>query len=164
MPVISEAFEIDGLEARGIKLPRGVDSVDTDSHIRVSPYEVLAKLRPAFGGVQTGGNSSAIVDGAGAVLVASSAYAKANGSYIGEIVELSVDVEKRVKLHKVTVVIDCGTAVNPRNIRSQLEGGVDEHVRKQGQNEHPSVNIVNPTRRESYGMIQRIDAWMVRPG
>ena len=40
---------------------------------------MLAKLRPAFGGVQTGGNSSAIVDGAGAVLVASSAYAKANG-------------------------------------------------------------------------------------
>jgi acetyl-CoA C-acetyltransferase len=40
---------------------------------------VLAKLKPAFGGVQTGGNSSAIVDGAGAVLVASSAYAKANG-------------------------------------------------------------------------------------
>ncbi len=75
----SETFEIDTLDKRGIKLPRGVESVDTDSHIRPSPYEVLAKLRPAFGGVQTGGNSSAIVDGAGAVLVASSAYAKANG-------------------------------------------------------------------------------------
>ncbi len=79
VPVISEFFEIEGLETRGIKLPRGVESVDTDSHIRPSPYEILAKLRPAFGGVQTGGNSSAIVDGAGAVLVASSAYAKANG-------------------------------------------------------------------------------------
>jgi acetyl-CoA C-acetyltransferase len=32
---------------------------------------VLAKIRPAFGGVQTGGNSSAIVDGAAAALVAS---------------------------------------------------------------------------------------------
>jgi isoquinoline 1-oxidoreductase beta subunit len=52
------------------------------------------------------------------------AYAKANGSHVGEIVELSVDAGKRVKLHKVTVVIDCGTAVNPRNIRAQLEGGV----------------------------------------
>jgi acetyl-CoA C-acetyltransferase len=79
VPVTSETFEIDGLDKRGIKLPRGIESVDTDSHIRPSPYEVLAKLRPAFGGVQTGGNSSAIVDGAGAVLVASSAYAKANG-------------------------------------------------------------------------------------
>ena len=77
--VTSESFEIETLGKRGIKLPRGVETVDKDSHIRPSPYDVLAKLRPAFGGVQTGGNSSAIVDGAGAVLVASSAYAKANG-------------------------------------------------------------------------------------
>ena len=77
--VTSETFEADTVDKRGIRLPRGVESVDTDSHIRPSSYEVLAKLRPAFGGVQTGGNSSAIVDGAGAVLVASSAYAKANG-------------------------------------------------------------------------------------
>ena len=76
--VTSERFEIDRLDPRGIKLPRGVESVDTDSHIRPSPYDVLAKLKPAFGGVQTGGNSSAIVDGAGAVTVASAAYAKAN--------------------------------------------------------------------------------------
>lgn len=79
VPVISESFEIDTLEPRGIKLPRGVPSVDADTHIRSSTFEVLSKLRPAFGGVQTGGNSSAIDDGAGAVLVASSAYAKANG-------------------------------------------------------------------------------------
>jgi acetyl-CoA C-acetyltransferase len=79
VPVISERFEIEGLESRGIRLPRGVESVDTDSHIRSSPYEVLAKLRPAFGGVQTGGNSSAIVDGAGAVIVASASYARDNG-------------------------------------------------------------------------------------
>jgi acetyl-CoA C-acetyltransferase len=79
VPVVTERFEIEGLDPRGIKLPRGIDGVDTDSHIRPSPYEVLAKLKPAFGGVQTGGNSSAIVDGAGAVTVASAAYAKANG-------------------------------------------------------------------------------------
>ena len=79
VPVVSEAFAAEGIDKRSIRLPRGVESVDTDSHIRPSPYEVLAKLKPAFGGVQTGGNSSAIVDGAGAVLVASSAYAKANG-------------------------------------------------------------------------------------
>ena len=76
--VTSERFEIDGLDPRGIKLPRGVDAVDTDSHIRPSPYDVLAKLKPAFGGVQTGGNSSAIVDGAAAVTIASAAYAKTN--------------------------------------------------------------------------------------
>ncbi len=79
VPVVSESFEIETLDTRGIKLPRGIESVDADSHIRPSPYDVLAKLRPAFGGVQTGGNSSAIVDGAGAVLIASGAYVKANG-------------------------------------------------------------------------------------
>ena len=79
VPVTSETFEAKGLEPRGIRLPRGVENVSVDSHIRPSPYEVLAKLKPAFGGVQTGGNSSAIVDGAGAVTVASAAYVKANG-------------------------------------------------------------------------------------
>ena len=47
--------------------------------MRPSPVEALATIRPAFGGVQTGGNSSAIVDGAAAALVASSSYAKKHG-------------------------------------------------------------------------------------
>ncbi|MBZ8132148.1 thiolase family protein [Afifella sp. IM 167] len=70
-PVKTEVFEIAGLQPRGTRLSRKVEAVEADSHIRSSPYEVLAKLKPAFGGVQTGGNSSAIVDGAAAVLVAS---------------------------------------------------------------------------------------------
>jgi len=77
--VTNETFETEGLNPRGIKLPKKVESVDTDSHIRESSYEILSKLRPAFGGVQTGGNSSAIVDGAAAALVASGSYIKAKG-------------------------------------------------------------------------------------
>jgi len=76
VPVTSEVFELTGYEPRGIRLPRGVDSLTQDTHIRPSPLEVLAKLKPAFGGVQTGGNSSGIVDGAAAALVASSEYLK----------------------------------------------------------------------------------------
>ncbi len=75
VPVTSETFTVDGLAPREIKLGKGVDGVDRDSHVRPSPYDVLARLRPAFGGVQTGGNSSAIVDGAAAVVVGSSAAA-----------------------------------------------------------------------------------------
>ena len=75
-PVGSETFEIDGLKNRGIKIK---DTVDTDGHIRPSTPEQLAKIRPAFGGVQTGGNSSAIVDGAGAILVGSADYARKLG-------------------------------------------------------------------------------------
>jgi acetyl-CoA C-acetyltransferase len=70
-PVTETVFEAPGMKPRRLKLPRGAakDGVSQDSHIRPTPVEVLAKLNPVFGGVQTGGNSSAIVDGAAAVVV-----------------------------------------------------------------------------------------------
>jgi acetyl-CoA C-acetyltransferase len=74
--VKSETFEGKELKPRGLKLLGKMPHVDIDSHIRPTSLETLARLRPAFGGVQTGGNSSAIVDGAAAVLVASSDYLK----------------------------------------------------------------------------------------
>jgi len=76
-PVKTETFAADGLNRRGIRLKQA--EVSTDTHVRASPIEVLATIKPAFGGVQTGGNSSAIVDGAAAVLVGSSDYARRNG-------------------------------------------------------------------------------------
>src|SRR5271155_727101 len=75
-PLITEKFELEGYNPRGIQLSSKIESLAADTHIRPSSYEVLSKIRPAFGGVQTGGNSSAIVDGAAAALVASGAYAK----------------------------------------------------------------------------------------
>ena len=74
--VVSETFERAGYNSRGIRLPKKVESFSRDSHIRPSPLDVLAKLPPAFGGVQTGGNSSGIVDGAAATLVASSEFVR----------------------------------------------------------------------------------------
>jgi acetyl-CoA C-acetyltransferase len=74
VPVVNETFELSGYAPRGIRLPKKIESFAMDSHIRPSPLEVLAKLAPAFGGVQTGGNSSAIVDGAVATLVASGSF------------------------------------------------------------------------------------------
>jgi len=80
VPVISEQFLLEGYHTRGIRIPRGMEALSADSHVRPSPFEVLAKIPPAFGGVQTGGNSSAIVDGASAALVASGAYAKSRSA------------------------------------------------------------------------------------
>lgn len=80
VPVVTEKFEIDGYKTRGIRLQGKVTEVATDTHPRLSPVEVLAKLKPVFdGGVQTGGNSSALVDAAAACVVSSGAYAKAQG-------------------------------------------------------------------------------------
>jgi acetyl-CoA C-acetyltransferase len=72
VPIASEAFARDGYETREIRLPRAVKSLGGDDHPRPTPLDALQALRPAFKGVQTGGNSSAIVDGAAAVIVADS--------------------------------------------------------------------------------------------
>lgn len=72
VPVTNERFELAAYQPRGIKLPRKIAAVDRDTHARVSPIEALAALRPVYeGGVQTAGNSAALVDGAAAVVVAS---------------------------------------------------------------------------------------------
>lgn len=79
-PVTTEKFELEGYQARGIKLPGKVESLSTDTHARISPVEVLAKLRPVYAnGVQTGGNSSALVDAAAAAIVASGEYVRTHG-------------------------------------------------------------------------------------
>ncbi|MFM8863870.1 MAG: thiolase family protein, partial [Limnohabitans sp.] len=79
VPVVTETFELEGYKPRGIKLQGKVAEVSTDTHPRISPVEVLAKLKPVDeGGVQTGGNSSALVDAAAACVVTSGGYAQAN--------------------------------------------------------------------------------------
>jgi acetyl-CoA C-acetyltransferase len=75
-----ETFDCSGYKPRALKLAKGVVSLDADTHIRPTPFAVLQKIRPAFGGVQTGGNSSAVVDGAAAALVASGGYARARST------------------------------------------------------------------------------------
>src|SRR6266436_2392606 len=47
-PLVNETFACAGYNPRGIRLPRQVESFSVDSHIRPSPIEVLAKIRPAF--------------------------------------------------------------------------------------------------------------------
>jgi acetyl-CoA C-acetyltransferase len=79
VPLVSETFELSGYKSRGIQLPKGMENLTADSHIRSSCFEGLSKIRPAFGGVQTAGNSSAIVDGAAAALVGSGSYARSKG-------------------------------------------------------------------------------------
>jgi acetyl-CoA C-acetyltransferase len=79
VPLRTEEFAAEGYRPRRLALPRGVESFAEDEHVRPTPRDVLAKLKPAFGGVQTGGNSSAIVDGAAAVLVASGDFVRRHG-------------------------------------------------------------------------------------
>jgi len=79
VPLQSETFEREGFRPRGLKLKGQEGPLAQDTHVRPSPVEALAKIKPAFGGVQTGGNSSGVVDGAAAVLVGTADYARRRG-------------------------------------------------------------------------------------
>ena len=80
VPVGTEKFALEGYKARGIKMQGKVTEVSADTHPRLSPVEVLARLKPVFeGGVQTSGNSSALVDAAAACVVSTGAYMSAQG-------------------------------------------------------------------------------------
>jgi len=70
------AEEIIPVEIPGRK--GAVTIVEKDEHLRLSPLDVLAKLRTPFrdGGTVTAGNASGINDGAAAMLLASEAAAK----------------------------------------------------------------------------------------
>ncbi|MCF6220002.1 MAG: 3-oxoadipyl-CoA thiolase [Robiginitomaculum sp.] len=64
-----------------VEIPGGkgaVSIVERDEHLRLSPLDVLAKLRAPFraGGTVTAGNASGINDGAAAMLLASEAAAR----------------------------------------------------------------------------------------
>ena len=44
-------------------------------------------------------------------------------SYVAQIAEISLSPEGAAKVEKVTCAVDCGIAVNPDQIRAQMEGG-----------------------------------------
>ena len=46
------------------------------------------------------------------------------GTYVAEVAEVEVKPDGAVKVHRVVCAVDCGLAVNPLNIRAQMEGGI----------------------------------------
>ena len=46
------------------------------------------------------------------------------GTVVAQVVEASMGEDGRPKVAKVWAVVDCGTTVNPRNARAQIEGGI----------------------------------------
>jgi isoquinoline 1-oxidoreductase beta subunit len=46
------------------------------------------------------------------------------GSFVAQVVEVSVDPDGRVRVHRVVCAIDCGMTVNPLTIEAQMEGAV----------------------------------------
>jgi isoquinoline 1-oxidoreductase subunit beta len=48
----------------------------------------------------------------------------ANGSVVALVVELEVDPQRRVRMHRIYCVVDCGVAFNPDAVIAQMEGGI----------------------------------------
>jgi len=80
-PVSSGVIETEGLAPRKIRTIPSKCALDFDENIRETSLEQLQGLNPTFAkdGVQTAGNSSAIVDGAASVIVASGDAVKSKG-------------------------------------------------------------------------------------
>ncbi len=80
VPLNSTVFDAEGLKPRKVSLPKKVVDFVTDENIRPSTLEDLGKLPTAFEkeGVQTAANSSGIVDGAAAAIVAGKSFVSAN--------------------------------------------------------------------------------------
>lgn len=51
------------------------------------------------------------------------ALQQTHGTPVAQIAEVSVE-NNQIKVHKVTVAVDCGMAVNPDIVKAQMEGGV----------------------------------------
>lgn len=47
-----------------------------------------------------------------------------NTTYCSQVADVSVSTEGAVTVHKVTAVIDCGLAVNPSQVKAQVEGSI----------------------------------------
>jgi isoquinoline 1-oxidoreductase beta subunit len=45
-------------------------------------------------------------------------------SYVAQVADVSVSADGEIKVHRVVCAIDCGIAVDPHNVRAQMEGGI----------------------------------------
>jgi acetyl-CoA C-acetyltransferase len=81
VPLNSTVFEAEGLRPRKVNLPRKVANFITDENIRPSSLEDMARLSTTFekDGVQTAANSSGIVDGGAAAIIARKSFAHSRG-------------------------------------------------------------------------------------
>ena len=52
------------------------------------------------------------------------AIGKPFGSIVAQVVELSVEDDTNIHLHKITASVDCGWAVNPNTIEAQIQSGI----------------------------------------
>ncbi|MGX1499753.1 isoquinoline 1-oxidoreductase beta subunit [Labrenzia sp. MBR-25] len=83
---------------------------------------------------------------------------KSFGSYVAEVAEISFREDGTVKVEKVTAAVDCGTPINPDNIRAQVEGGIGYGLGAILRNQVTLVDgVVEETNFDTYEPIRMSD-------
>lgn len=49
---------------------------------------------------------------------------EANGSFVAQVAEISVDKAGKLRVHRVVCAVDCGQVINPDTIEAQMEGSI----------------------------------------
>jgi isoquinoline 1-oxidoreductase beta subunit len=99
----ARAAKIDPLEYRRLHLANNVRALRAlDTLATISDY-ASARKQKRFLGI---------------------AYSEANGSITAQAAEAAQTTNGKWRIAKVFAVVDCGIALNPNNIRAQLEGGI----------------------------------------
>jgi isoquinoline 1-oxidoreductase subunit beta len=52
------------------------------------------------------------------------AVRKSFGSYVAEVAEVSLEARGEVRVHRIVCAVDCGIAINPRNVVAQMESAI----------------------------------------
>ncbi len=63
-------------------------------------------------------------DGAGLRRARGVALHQSFGTTVAEVAEVSIDADRRIRVHRVVCVVDCGMPVNPNLIRQQMESSI----------------------------------------
>jgi len=107
------------------------------------------------------GWGTALLGGSGRGVSIQSAF----GSYLAQVVEVSVNAQGQPRVERVVCAIDCGLTVNPDGVRAQLEGGVtfglsaalgneitiaNGRVKQSNFNDFPSLRIAEAPRVEAH--------------
>jgi len=60
----------------------------------------------------------------GATIARGIAIHQCFGTVVANVAEVSVDADRKIRVHRVVCALDCGFPVNPNLIRQQIEGGI----------------------------------------
>jgi isoquinoline 1-oxidoreductase subunit beta len=117
---IDELAQLAGLSAVDVRLdllasPEEIPRAADDP----SPYDPDRMRRVLVAAAERGGFGQRAPEGRARGLAMHHTF----GSYVAEVVELSVDARKRVVVHRVVLVADVGQPVNLSDLEAQAQGG-----------------------------------------